>query len=340
MKAESSSQRRTIVTTLALVLAASTVGLAANLAGAAVDAPSIGIPGDVLTRLAAGTVAWEELLFLTLAGATILIPPLIVIALLWAIERWAGPRDRSRKDRRLAWLVQIVFVTAAALLTIAMATAGLIPDTPLLRPDPAAGPILGTLQTLLLFLAAIAAADGLRYWVHRAQHAIPLLWRFHAVHHGPEDLDVLHNFTHPVEKLVNLLLITVPTAFLVGADGSSLFLVAGFFAVQGQLLHMNVPLRYGPLAAIIADNRFHFIHHSRDPADFNSNYAGVLPVLDRLFGTYRAPRGETLPPTGLASWDGAAGLSDYLLARRAGAARAGRAGVRESSKTRSLRSSR
>lgn len=97
------------------------------------------------------------------------------------------------------------------------------------------------------------------------------------------------------------------------------------FAIQGQLLHMNVPLHYGSFAAILADNRFHFIHHSRDPADFKANYAGVVPVYDRLFGTYRAPRGETLPPTGLASWDGKAGLADYLLARRTGAARAGRA---------------
>lgn len=319
MKGASRERARTIGTTLIILLLVSAVGLGALLAEAAFDAPSIGIPRDLLARLAAGALTRQELLFLALAGATILVPPLIVIALLLAIERWAGPRARGRKNHRLAWLVQAVFVTAAALITMIMATIGIIPDTHWLRPDPAAGPLLAIAQTLLLFLAAIAIADALRYWVHRAQHAIPLLWRFHAVHHGPGDLDVLHNFTHPVEKLVNLLLITVPTAFLVGADGTSLLLVAGFFAVQGQLLHMNVPLRYGRFAAIIADNRFHFVHHSRDPADFNRNFAGVLPVLDRLFGTYRAPTGERLPPTGLAEWQGRNRLADYLLARPAAA---------------------
>jgi len=313
MKAESRSRRRTIGTTLAIVLVASTVGLAANLAAGAVS-----VPDDIPARLAAGELALAELPPFALSAAAVLVQPLVVIALLLAIETWAGPRGRSRKNRRLAWLVQTLFVTAATLLTVAAGALGLFPDKPLLSVAGSAGPVATTLQTALFFLLAIAFADLLRYWVHRAQHAVPLLWKFHAVHHGPEDLDVLHNFTHPIEKVTNLLLITVPTATLVGADGGTLFLLAGFFAIQGQLLHMNVPLHYGRFAAILADNRFHFVHHSRDPADFNTNFAGVLPVYDRLFGTYRAPRGETLPPTGLASWDGAAGLADYLLARRAG----------------------
>lgn len=319
----SQNRPRRIAATLAIVLAASLVGLAANLAAASID-----IAGDVPARLAAGTLDPTGLRDLLLAGAALLIQPLIVIALLLAIETWAGPRGRSRKDRRLAWLVQCLFVTAATLLTVAFGALGIVPDRPLLGAGAAAGPFAATLRTLAVFLLAIAVADFLRYWVHRAQHAVPLLWRFHAVHHGPEDLDVLHNFIHPVEKLVNLMLITVPTAFLVGVDGGTLFLLAGFFAIQGQLLHMNVPAGYGRFAAIIADNRFHFVHHSRDPADFNANYAGVLPVYDRLFGTYRAPRGDTLPPTGLAEWQ-EPGLADYLLARPTGASRLWRPGNSE-----------
>jgi len=323
IKSISRSRPRRIATTLAIVLAASLVGLAANLAAA-----SIGIAGDAPARLAAGTLDTAGLGRLALAGAALLVQPLIVVALLLAIETWAGPCGRSRKDRHLAWLVQCLFITAATLLTLAFGMLGIIPDRPWLGAGEAAGPLMATLQTLAVFLLAIAVADFLRYWVHRAQHAIPLLWRFHAVHHGPADLDVLHNFIHPVEKLVNLMLITVPTAFLVGADGGTLFLLAGFFAIQGQLLHMNVPTGYGRFAAIIADNRFHFVHHSRDPADFNANYAGVLPVYDRLFGTYRAPRGETLPPTGLAEWERPS-LADYLLARQSGASRPRRSGIRE-----------
>ena len=38
--------------------------------------------------------------------------------------------------------------------------------------------------------AEIGALDLLTYWLHRAYHRVPLLWRFHRVHHTDLDLDV------------------------------------------------------------------------------------------------------------------------------------------------------
>ena len=40
-------------------------------------------------------------------------------------------------------------------------------------------------QTLLV----LVCADFAQYWVHRAFHEIPFLWRFHAVHHSTEYMD-------------------------------------------------------------------------------------------------------------------------------------------------------
>ena len=41
------------------------------------------------------------------------------------------------------------------------------------------------------FLEAVLVADLAQYAVHRAFHRVPLLWRFHAVHHSSRDLDWL-----------------------------------------------------------------------------------------------------------------------------------------------------
>src|SRR5260370_14948276 len=38
--------------------------------------------------------------------------------------------------------------------------------------------------------AEIGALDLLTYWLHRSYHRVPLLWRFHRVHHTDLDLDV------------------------------------------------------------------------------------------------------------------------------------------------------
>ena len=39
------------------------------------------------------------------------------------------------------------------------------------------------------FLIAVFVEDVGAYWGHRFAHTVPLLWRFHAVHHSSEHLD-------------------------------------------------------------------------------------------------------------------------------------------------------
>ena len=41
------------------------------------------------------------------------------------------------------------------------------------------------------FFALLLVADFTQYWVHRTFHAVPALWRFHAVHHSAEQMDWL-----------------------------------------------------------------------------------------------------------------------------------------------------
>ena len=48
--------------------------------------------------------------------------------------------------------------------------------------------------------ATMLVGETAYYWAHRASHQIPLLWRFHAVHHSAEELDFLvNNRMHPVD---------------------------------------------------------------------------------------------------------------------------------------------
>jgi len=54
-----------------------------------------------------------------------------------------------------------------------------------------------------IFIALAVAEVGL-YWGHRWSHEIPLLWRFHAVHHSPTHVDWLVNSRgHPVDFMFN-----------------------------------------------------------------------------------------------------------------------------------------
>jgi sterol desaturase/sphingolipid hydroxylase (fatty acid hydroxylase superfamily) len=52
--------------------------------------------------------------------------------------------------------------------------------------------------TVIPLLAAFVS-DLFYYWFHRAQHALGLLWRFHAVHHSIEELNCFNEWHHVSE---------------------------------------------------------------------------------------------------------------------------------------------
>ncbi|HEY0112189.1 MAG TPA: sterol desaturase family protein [Allosphingosinicella sp.] len=301
----------TFATILAVGAAAS---MASGLVNALADPPAVAAARDGLLRLANGDpflLAGEVRGLALLLGAWVGLP-LAVLGAMLLIEICAGPRHREPKNYWLTWQVQALFFAFFALLEYGIAKVGPMPWRPLIQLGKGDGFVGMLLHTLPAYLLIIFMADFFRYWFHRAQHRFAILWRFHAVHHSPRDLDVLHNINHPVELIGNVLFIGLPMSLLVGMDGGQLYGLAILFAVQGHIHHMNVPMHYGPLRHLLVDNRFHFVHHSLDPEDFHTNFAGIFPVLDRLFGTYRAPREGPLPETGLAG-EPPTRMTHYLL---------------------------
>jgi sterol desaturase/sphingolipid hydroxylase (fatty acid hydroxylase superfamily) len=286
----------------AAILAAGAAGsLAGRLTHALADGPAVAAARDGLVRLAhgdpfllAGEVRGLALLGLSAVGA-----PLGTIGLMILIEKCAGPRRRERKSPWLAWQVQALFLGFVALLEYAMTKASPLPWRPLIQLGPGEGLAGILLKTVPAVLLATFVGDFFAYWFHRALHRFAILWRFHAVHHAQRDLDVLHNISHPVDLLGNLFFIALPASFLIGIDGGNLFGLSVLVVVQGYIHHMNVPMHYGPLGRLLVDNRYHFVHHSLDPDDFDTNFATYFPVFDHLFGTYREPRPGPLPATGL-----------------------------------------
>ncbi len=146
-------------------------------------------------------------------------------------------------------------------------------------------------------LAALIVGEVGFYWGHRWSHEVPLLWRFHAVHHSAEHMDFLVNTrAHPVDIVFTRLCGMVPL-YVLGLGGPArgtgglvpvLVVLAG--TVWGFLLHSNLRWRFGALEHAIATPAFHHWHHAADdPAFFNTNYAALMPCVDRIFGTLHLP---------------------------------------------------
>jgi sterol desaturase/sphingolipid hydroxylase (fatty acid hydroxylase superfamily) len=149
-----------------------------------------------------------------------------------------------------------------------------------------AWPIRDGLATLVVGFLLL---DLFQYGLHRCQHAVPFLWRFHALHHSDPDVDVTTSVRHhPIEYLIAagvywlaVLALGIP-AIIVLAHSLTVFAAA-------TLTHGNISLPEWLerlLRPVVITLDLHLVHHSIEFSRKNWNYGAVLSIWDRLFGTY------------------------------------------------------
>lgn len=128
------------------------------------------------------------------------------------------------------------------------------------------------------------------YWGHRWAHTVPVLWRFHAVHHSSEHLDWLAaSRLHPFDQTFIRLCGILPVYFLGFTKAHFAFLV-GVEGLLALFIHANVRFRFGWLEWLVATPVFHHWHHANeDAATTNKNFGGLFPWVDALFGTLLLP---------------------------------------------------
>ena len=150
-------------------------------------------------------------------------------------------------------------------------------------------------------LVLLVAGDLLKWLTHRLQHAIPLLWRLHRLHHSSQELDALsHARSHPLESLINRLPFLTIFVLMLGID---LRLIAVFSTVdllQGLWAHSNTHVQLGWVNYLFATQEFHHWHHADDRRAIDKNFGGFLSIWDWIFGTAYCPHDGTIQRFGLA----------------------------------------
>lgn len=150
--------------------------------------------------------------------------------------------------------------------------------------------------------ATIIVLDFVSYAWHRANHVVPLLWRFHQVHHSDTTFTASTGVRfHPGELILSLPL-RLAAVVVLGAPPAAVVIFETLFAVANLVEHGDIDLSarleavVGRLAVTPALHRF---HHIRSWPERDSNFGTIFVVWDRVLRTYHRNDSAARIPTGL-----------------------------------------
>ncbi|MCK5749882.1 MAG: sterol desaturase family protein [Oricola sp.] len=142
-----------------------------------------------------------------------------------------------------------------------------------------------------VLIADIVLLDLWTYWLHRAWHRAPVMWRFHRVHHFDEFLDTTSAFRfHLGEvaasaalRLIPIMALAIPFAHVL------IFETVFICAVIFHHSNLRLPRRFEQaLSRIMVTPSIHWVHHHAVMKDTHSNYGAIFSVWDRLFASRSA----------------------------------------------------
>lgn len=208
--------------------------------------------------------------------------------LLWMEQRRSLRNSVELKERRVARNLGVAGVSAVLLhfaeRPVSVPLAGLVERRR-----------LGLLQRLSLptwleTLLAILMLDYTMYLWHVLEHRVPVLWRFHAVHHADLDLDASTALRFHFGELAASIPWRAAQILVIGVTPRTLAIYQRLLMLSILFHHSNVRISTRTerwLSRIIMTPRLHGIHHSVEHDEVNSNWSSGLTIWDTIHQTLK-----------------------------------------------------
>ena len=136
---------------------------------------------------------------------------------------------------------------------------------------------------------ALLAWDFIYYWNHRIQHESRWLWAIHVVHHSSEHYNLSTALRQPVADVFGMFVPYGLMAYL-GFRPSVIETARAINLIYQFWIHTEVIDQMGVLEEVLNTPSHHRAHHGSNRQYLDRNYAGILILWDRMFGSFERER--------------------------------------------------
>ena len=144
------------------------------------------------------------------------------------------------------------------------------------------------------YFTALVILDFTVYCMHRLQHAAPIFWATHAIHHQATQMNLSVALRHSALGFWFIWLAAAPL-LIFSFDRDVIIATLLCHRIYDSLMHSSISIGFGKLEYLLTSPKLHRVHHGYEDIYRNKNFANVFIVFDRLFGTFQAPLDEHLP---------------------------------------------
>jgi sterol desaturase/sphingolipid hydroxylase (fatty acid hydroxylase superfamily) len=140
--------------------------------------------------------------------------------------------------------------------------------------------------TVPVMVACFFAEDLAYYWFHRIAHERRFFWASHIVHHSSQHYNLTTALRQTWTGTLGLnFIFWLPLTFI-GFPPLMVLMFSAISLVYQFWIHTELIGRMGPLEWVMNTPSHHRVHHAVNAKYLDANYAGVLIIWDRLFGTF------------------------------------------------------
>ncbi len=152
-----------------------------------------------------------------------------------------------------------------------------------------------------VLVACFFAEDLAYYWMHRISHERRWWWASHVVHHTSQHYNLTTALRQTWTGTLGLSFIFWLPLLLIGFPPEMVLMFQAISLVYQFWIHTEAINRMGPVEWVMNTPSHHRVHHAVNAKYLDANYAGVLILWDRLFGTFVPEEAGEKPRYGVIS---------------------------------------